>query len=114
MSEFRYTKDKQQVGRNDDSGKLRYDLVPVEAQREVVTVLTFGAKKYGDNNWKITEPKSRYMAATFRHIEAYRGGETQDQESGIHHLAHAICSLVFMLQMDIEKQFNPDPHGLDD
>ena len=98
-SEVEYQKE----GKKHDSGKLRYDLVPVDAQREVVRVLTFGAQKYGDNNWRITEPKSRYIAAAFRHIEAFRSGETVDAESGIHPLAHAICSLLFVLQMQVEK-----------
>ena len=93
-----------ETGKKFDEGKLRYDLLPVEALREVVKVLTFGAKKYGDNNWKITKPESRYTAAAMRHGEAYRGGEVHDPESGIHHLAHRICCDLFLLQIDLEKE----------
>ena len=39
-------------GRKDDDGKLRYDLIPPLALEEVVRVLTFGAEKYGPNNWR--------------------------------------------------------------
>jgi hypothetical protein len=90
-------------GKKFDEGKIRYDLLPVDALREVARVLTFGAAKYGDNNWKITKPESRYTAAAFRHGEAYRGGEMMDKESGVHHLAHRICCDLFLLQIDMEN-----------
>ena len=90
-------------GKKFDEGKIRYDLLPVDALREVARVLTFGAAKYGDNNWKITKPESRYTAAAFRHGEAYRGGEMMDKESGVHHLAHRICCDLFLLQIDMEE-----------
>ena len=93
-------------GKKFDEGKIRYDLLPVDALREVARVLTFGAAKYGDNNWKITKPESRYTAAAFRHGEAYRGGEMMDKESGIHHLAHRICCDLFLLQIDMEHKMS--------
>ena len=87
-----------------DQGKLRYDLIPVEAQAEFVKVLTFGAEKYSDNGWKEVEPKSRYVAAAMRHIEAHRGGEKRDHETSLPHLAHAVCCLMFLLQTDLEAE----------
>ena len=93
-------------GKKFDEGKIRYDLLPVDALREVARVLTFGAAKYGDNNWKITKPESRYTAAAFRHGEAYRGGEMMDKESGVHHLAHRICCDLFLLQIDMEHKMS--------
>ncbi len=119
-SEYRYTHDKSESGKKNDGfdgkgvQKLRYDLVPVKALKAIARVFTFGSSKYGDNNWRITEPKTRYIAAAFRHIESFRDGEALDPESGIHHLAHAACSLIFILAIDLENMFNPDPHGLDD
>jgi hypothetical protein len=102
-------------GKKYDDGKLRYDLIPPHALEQVTRVLTFGAAKYGDNNWKITKPESRYTAAAMRHGEAYRKGEKFDKESGIHHLAHRICCDLFLLQIDMEalndslnKALNPD------
>lgn len=93
-----------ETGKKFDEGKLRYDLIPVKALREVVKVLTFGAKRYGDNNWKITKPESRYTAAAMRHGEAYRDNEIHDPDSGLHHLAHRICCDLFLLQIDLEKE----------
>lgn len=48
-------------GKRYNKGKLRYDLVPVRAQEEYVKVLTSGAQKYSDNNWRMgTKMEYRY------------------------------------------------------
>lgn len=84
-------------GKKFDSGKTRYDLVPPNTLKEVADVLTFGSKKYSDDNWKkVSEPNKRYYSAAIRHIEAWRNDELIDSESGHSHLAHAICCLVFL------------------
>lgn len=86
-----------------DEDKLRYDLVPSEALQEVVKVLTMGAKKYSDDNWKhVPDLQQRYYAACMRHLEAHRQKYISDSESGLSHLAHAICCLFFMLQNELE------------
>ncbi|NDD82960.1 hypothetical protein EBZ38_01575 [bacterium] len=88
-----------------DTGKPDYSLIPPLAELEVVKVLTFGAKKYGRENWKeVDGALHRYEAATRRHMAAFKMGEVYDPESGIHHYAHAICSLMFMLEMELEKR----------
>jgi hypothetical protein len=95
----------EKVGTKHDQGKPRYDLIPVHAEAEVVDVLTFGATKYAPNQWRNVEgARERYTAATMRHIAAYRMGETHDQESGKHHLAHAICCMAFIIELDLEKE----------
>ena len=87
-----------------DEGKLRYDLVPVEALEKVVEVLTYGAGKYDDNNWKKgaddKQFKERLYAAVQRHLMEYRKGIKYDFESHKPHLAHAITSLMFLLYFD--------------
>jgi len=81
-----------------DRGKLRYDLLPPECLEALVEVLTFGAQKYEAHNWQKVEPLTeRYIAALFRHIEAWRKGEGLDPDSGLHHLAHAMCNVMFLL-----------------
>lgn len=85
-------------GRKDDLGKLRFDLLPAAPVQEIVKVLTFGCAKYGPNNWQnVEDPIERYYAAAMRHLNAWRLGERNDPESGIHHLAHAGCSVLFLL-----------------
>jgi len=87
-----------------DGDKPRYDLEQVRANEEVINVLTFGAGKYADNNWReLDDAHKRYYAASRRHLAAYKKGETIDPESGFHHLAHAICCLNFMLEVELEN-----------
>jgi hypothetical protein len=73
-------------------------LAPLFPQLEkVIQTMEFGEKKYARDNWKNVQPKSRYTNALIRHVMAYAGGEQNDPESGIHHLAHAIfCALCRM------------------
>lgn len=85
-------------GQKFDDDKLDYSLVPWPAMAEVVKVLMFGAKKYAPNNWKhVDNAKRRYLSAVYRHINAYAEGEKIDGESGLMHLAHAVCCLLFMI-----------------
>ena len=104
-----------QGGRKDDgreSGnlKLRYDLLPVKAIREVVKVLTFGANKYGDRNWEKGLAWSRPYAALHRHMSSFWEGEDLDSESGIPHIAHAICSLLFLMEYTFTRlEFDDRP-----
>ena len=86
-------------GKKFDYGKLRWDLLPIKEVEEVVEILTFGAEKYGPNNWQNVE-RHRYIAAAFRHFCAWIKGEKLDKESGKHHLAHMICNILFLLWKD--------------
>ncbi len=80
-----------------DKNKLIWSLLPLTVLRDVVKVLMLGAKKYAPNNWKYVKPAIRYFDACMRHLDAWQGGERQDPESGLSHLAHAICCLIFLL-----------------
>ena len=80
-----------------DAGKLRYDLFPVEALEEITKVLNFGAAKYADRAWEKGMKWGRLYAALFRHMTAWWMGEDLDKESGISHLAHAGCCIIFLI-----------------
>lgn len=87
-----------------DNGKLRYDLIPAQALDDVVKVLTFGAAKYAPDNWrKVDDAESRYFAAAQRHLWAWQRGEQNDPETGVNHLAHAACCLLFLLETPTKK-----------
>jgi hypothetical protein len=89
-------------GRKFDGGKIRYGLLPPLALKATADVLTFGAEKYEPNNWKhVPDSLNRYFDAAQRHLWAYQEGETIDSDSGRHHLAHAICCLMFLYEHDI-------------
>jgi len=90
-------------GRKFDGNKLEYGLLPPLALEETVKVLTFGAQKYERDNWqKVPDSKRRYFDAMERHIWAWKKGEIMDNESGIHHLAHAMCCLMFLYEHDVK------------
>lgn len=92
-----------------DDGKARWHLVPVEAMEEVVRVLDYGARKYAPDNWRtVPEAHDRYCSAALRHLVAHRkhmrgNGPAHDTESGLSHLAHALCCLLFLLQFEMER-----------
>ena len=82
-----------------DGNKPDYSLVPPFALDDVVKVLTIGAKKYDRHNWKkLDDLNDRYFAAAQRHMWALLKDETHDPETGIHHAAHAICCMMFILE----------------
>ena len=82
-----------------DAGKPDYSLLPFAALDETVKALTYGAAKYSPDNWsRVRDYPTRYLAAALRHVTAYARGETSDPESGLHHLAHGVVSLMFILE----------------
>lgn len=84
--------------------KTRWDLVPWSAARTVAEVLTFGAIKHGDVAWRSqADPESIYFAKAMRHLIAWRTGSKNDSESGLPHLAHAACNLLFLLDRTSHK-----------
>ena len=83
-----------------DAGKVRLDLLPFAALEDVARVLEYGAKKYQPQGWRhVAGGHDRYVAAALRHLHAHAGGETLDEESGLPHLAHAACSILFALEL---------------
>lgn len=89
------------IGKKFDSGKPEFSLLPPWALESVAKVLTFGAQKYDVDNWKYVENgEQRYKNAAMRHLNDYMKGEKFDQETGLNHLAHAVCCLMFMLDAD--------------
>ena len=84
-----------------DGAKPRTDLLPPLSILEVAKALGFGARKYAPGNWAKCDSRNRYVAAALRHLLAWQAGEDTDPESGISHLAHAACSVVFALEMQL-------------
>lgn len=95
-------------GRKDDTGKLRWDLLPWDELEDIVKVLTHGATEYGEYNWqKLDNAKARYHAAAMRHIVAWTQGKQLDDKSGLSHLAHAGCNLLFLAWFDRRREKLP-------
>lgn len=86
-----------------DSGKLQWSLMPFKELEDVVKVLMLGAKKYSPDNWKKCDDVKRYKDALMRHVISYVSGDEQDKESGLSHLAHAVCNCLFLMYFDKQK-----------
>lgn len=89
-------------GTKHDTGKLRMDLLSVPALQARAEALAFGAEKYGDFNWRKGFNWSRLYGAALRHLLAHMNGEDKDPESGLSHLAHADCCIMFLLEHEIK------------
>nr|BDD46998.1 hypothetical protein 6 [Piscirickettsiaceae bacterium] len=101
-------------GQKHDQGKTLFNLIPPLAHEAYAEVLTFGAQKYTPDNWrKVPDAKIRYMNAAFRHLHAHRKGEFLDPESNQPHLAHAIASLSFVLELELEEAIKDHGKMLD-
>lgn len=81
-----------------DGEKVRLDLLPADPIIDIGKVLTYGAKKYSERNWEKGLAWSRCYGAALRHLLAWHKGETNDPETGLNHLAHAACEILFLLE----------------
>lgn len=94
-----------------DSNKCDWSLMPFEAVEEINKALEFGAKKYSAHNWKEGGGfrYTRILNSLLRHIFSYIRGEDRDPESGLSHLAHAGCNIIFLLYYERYKsKYNND------
>lgn len=104
---FRLDGDHGQSAKKNDTGKPRFDiLVSMFGLDTVCVVLGEGAIEYGDFNWRKSKDDPKYrmrlIAACMRHVYQYATGTKIDAKSGKPHLAHAICNLLMVLDMETE------------
>jgi hypothetical protein len=94
-----------------DADKTMMALLPFEALEEVGKVLTFGAKKYDEHNWRKGFKFSRVSSAAMRHLFAWMRGQDNDPETGLSHLAHAATCLLFLLTFVLTKTGTDDRYS---
>jgi hypothetical protein len=78
-----------------DQEKPDFSLIDAEWLEEVAKVMTFGKRKYAAHNWRKGIALSRVLSAGLRHLWAVVGGEDNDPETGLSHLAHLSCCTMF-------------------
>jgi hypothetical protein len=81
-----------------DSNKVGVHLLPSGPLMQIAEVLDFGVKKYAAHNWRKGFDWSRLSGAAMRHLLAWNEGEDIDPESGLPHLAHLGCCVLFLLE----------------
>jgi hypothetical protein len=90
--------------RDTQTGKPRYDLIPLTGLKRIAELYTRGAEKYDDNNWKKGIPYSRCYASAFRHLIQWAEGDQSED----HAAAVAWNMLALMHYQETER------HELDD
>ena len=96
------------VGIKYDADKIQTELLSSIAILELSKVLTFGAKKYAAHNWRKGISRTRLLGALLRHTFAYLGGEDKDPETGLSHIAHAMCCCMFILELEVTRKDTDD------
>ncbi len=86
-------------GTKHDGGKPPMSLLDRQWLEGTAKVLAFGAQKYAAHNWRAGIAYSRLSDAALRHLMAFIDGEDIDLESGLSHLYHASCCLMFLSNM---------------
>jgi hypothetical protein len=76
--------------------KCPLELMPPQFTEGVAAVLKFGARKYAANNWMRGMSWETVAGGILRHVTAFRRGEELDPESGLPHLDHAACGVMFL------------------
>lgn len=76
-----------------NEGKLDFSLSPLCTHEDELRVWAYGKEKYAAWNWAKGMAWSVPFASLMRHMAAWQMGENNDPESGLPHLAHAMCNL---------------------
>jgi hypothetical protein len=84
-----------------NENKIRYDLMPPWGVEQIAKVYTYGTIKYDDDNWwKGLKWKKDVLGCVFRHVWKWVRGEKVDDESGLHHLAHAAWNCITLMEYE--------------
>lgn len=105
-----------QGGYRDNGGKIRWDLVPMDAMEELARVYSYGATKYGDRNWEKGLSWMDCYASLMRHlVDWHQGqdfdgtpGEADNKHSGMLTMAHVAWNAMAILAFQIRGE------GVDD
>lgn len=99
-----------------DDGKVDFTYLPFDSLEEVVDVLAWAAEganaKYARESWRALlpdpvkgPPDLRSVRSALRHIIADVRGQPHDPETGLRHLAHAACQILFAIA---HRRANPN------
>lgn len=78
-----------------DQGKAPLSLIDPRFTEEVARVLAIGEQKYGRANWQGLKVE-RLLDAVKRHTLELEKSNDHDDETGLHHAAHAASGLMFI------------------
>src|SRR5690606_15189548 len=90
-----------------DNNKIRFDLIPPEADKALAEILTMGAKKYAERNWELGMDWMKMIASLKRHLNAWESGVDNDEESGFNHMKHVLWNAMALVTY-IERNIGND------
>lgn len=82
-----------------DNNKPSMALIDSDFLLGLAKVLDFGKEKYAAHNWRGGISFSRLISAAYRHLGAINKGEDLDSESGLPHVYHLACCVMFLSWM---------------
>lgn len=88
---------------NEKGGKqsdipVRFDLIDGKALFEMAKVLDAGAKKYGEDNWRLITVEE-HLNHLIMHAYAYLAGDRTDE-----HLSHILCRATFAQGVSLQTE----------
>lgn len=90
---------------------VRLHALPWESLQELGRVFAFGEKKYDDYNFRKGYQWSLSYDALQRHLWAFWNRTDRDEESGLHHVAHAMWHCAVLLFFSLKGKGKDDrPH----
>lgn len=99
-----------------DGGKLRFDVLPLEGIVELARVGTDPIVNgdYPPHNWRLGMDWSRIFNASMRHALKFWLGETYDDKTGCHHMAHAAWGMLVLVAYTQRRIGNDDRQGAEE
>jgi len=99
-----------------DKDKPKMSLLPPKALIGIAKIMTYGAGKYANYNYKLGEGLDwdRPFSACLRHLTAWNDGEDDDKETKLSHLYHAGCCIMMLIDLvdsEIGKDTRFDEYG---
>jgi len=97
--------------RDTQEGKGRFDLISPIALKRLAQHFENGAVKYGDRNWELGQPLSRYLDSLIRHAYCYlEGKRDEDHATAIAWNAMALVHTEEMIERGLlPKELNNLP-----
>lgn len=92
-------------------GKTRVELVPYDAIEAIARAREYGVNKYGTEwEWYDHGTTEDFVSAAIRHLYKWNDARRldnrteEDEESGLNHLDHAICSIAMAIALEHKSE----------